>query len=134
MMNHHGVVHFEIVADDPESLSRFYAQLFDWKFSHMPMDGGDYWGVTTGPAGEDGMPTEPGYIGGGLTKRMAPEQQGMNYVNVEDVDQYVAKAKSLGATVLMEKTPVPGMGAFAQLVDPQGNAFGIWHADMPAGQ
>jgi predicted enzyme related to lactoylglutathione lyase len=28
--------------------------------------------------------------------------------------------------------PVPGMGWFAQLNDPQGNPFGVWQTDMEA--
>ena len=43
----HGVVHFEIAADDPEKLSKFYGDLFGWKIQKMPMDGMDYWTVET---------------------------------------------------------------------------------------
>jgi len=132
MTNHHGVVHFELVADDPEKLSEFYKGLFGWQIDKMPMEGGEpYYMMTTGPSGEQG-PTEPGYIGGGLFKKMAPEQVPMNYVNVEDTDAYIEKAKGLGAQVLMGKMPVPGMGWTAQLKDPQGNAFGLWQNDMEA--
>ena len=34
--------------------------------------------------------------------------------------------------VMMEKTPVPGMGWFAQLTDPEGNVFAIWETDSHA--
>ena len=30
------------------------------------------------------------------------------------------------------KTPVPGMGYFAILSDPQGNPFGLWQTDRQA--
>ncbi|HLF77310.1 MAG TPA: VOC family protein [Dehalococcoidia bacterium] len=132
MTNHHGVVHFELVADDPEKLSGFYKDLFGWQIDKMPMEGGEaYYGISTGPSGEQG-PTEPGYIGGGLAKRMSPEQQPMNYVNVEDTDAYIKKAQGLGAQVLMGKMPVTGMGWIAQLRDPEGNLFGLWQTDMGA--
>ena len=54
-------------------------------------------------------------------------------VNVESVDEYVAKAKSPGAHVLIDKQEVPGMGLFAQLADPQGNVFAIWQDTTMAG-
>ncbi len=135
MMNfdHHGVVHFEMVAENPEKLSQFYTNLFGWQITKMPMGETDYYSVTTGPTDANGMPTQPGYIGGGLAPRMMPEQKACNYVNVESVDQYLEKAKSLGATALSDKMPVPGMGWFAQLMDPEGNAFGIWQNDTSAG-
>ena len=132
MMNH-GVVHFEIPASDPDKLSQFYAQLFGWNIQKMPMgEGMDYYMTSTVESDEQGMPKQPGAINGGMFKRMDPNQKPINYVNVESVDEYVAKAKSLGATVITEKMPVPGMGWFAHLMDPDGNAFGVWQVDMAA--
>ena len=71
---------------------------------------------------------EPG-VNGGMMRRQVPQQMPVNYVSVESVDESVAKAKALGATVVVEKMPVPGMGWFAQLIDPQGNPFAVWQAD-----
>jgi predicted enzyme related to lactoylglutathione lyase len=48
------------------------------------------------------------------------------------VDEYVQKATGLGARVLIEKMPVPGMGYFANLVDPEGNPFGVWEGNSEA--
>ena len=132
MMNH-GVSHFEIPAADPEKLTQFYTQLFGWKIEKMSMGGMDYYMTTTVETNEQGMPKEPGAINGGIFSRMSPQQAPMNYVNVESVDDYVNKAKGLGATLVMEKMPVPGMGWFAQLTDPEGNAFGVWQSDTSAG-
>jgi uncharacterized protein len=126
------VAHFEIPGDDPEQLAQFYSRLFDWKIEKVPGDW-DYWMVYTVPTGENGMPSEPGGINGGLYKRQAPEQKPLNYVSVPNVDEYVGKAAELGATVAMGKTPVPGMGWFAQLLDPDGNMFAVWQADQNAG-
>lgn len=47
----HGVVHFEIPADDPDKLSSFYTSLFGWQINKMPMEGGDYWITQTVPTG-----------------------------------------------------------------------------------
>lgn len=128
----HAVSHFEIPADDPEKLAGFYKQLFDWNIQKFDMGEAEYWMVSTVPTNDQGMPTEPGGINGGLFRRQAPGQGVLNYVTVESIDDYTAKAKSLGATVTLEKMPVPQMGYFAQLVDPQGNSFGIWQDDPNA--
>jgi len=125
------VAHFEIPGDNPAELAQFYSRLFDWKIEKMPGDW-DYWFITTVATDENGMPTEPGGINGGLYARQAPEQKPLNYVSVPNVDQYVARAAELGATVAMGKSPVPGMGWFAQLLDPDGNTFAVWQDDPNA--
>jgi uncharacterized protein len=38
----------------------------------------------------------------------------------------VEKATGLGAQVAMPKTPIPGVGAVAAIIDPQGNICGLW--------
>ena len=121
------IVHFEIPADDPEKLAAFYTQMFDWKIEKMQGGGEEYWGITTVPVDNKGMPTEPG-VNGGMMARQVPQQAPVNYISVDSVDESVAKAKALGATVVVEKKEVPGMGWFAQLIDPQGNIFAVWQA------
>ena len=125
------VAHFEIPGDDPEQLAQFYSRLFGWKIEKVPGDW-DYWMVYTVPTGENGMPSEPGGINGGLYKRQAPEQKPLNYISVGDVDEYVGKAAAFGGTVAMGKTAVPGMGWFAQMLDPDGNMFAVWQDDENA--
>ena len=49
----------------------------------------------------------------------------MSYFQVTDVPATVAKAKSSGATILVPPKPVPNVGQFAILKDPQGAAFGV---------
>jgi predicted enzyme related to lactoylglutathione lyase len=123
--------HFEIPGDDPETLVDFYSRLFDWKIEKFPGDF-EYWSIQTVPTDEKGMPLQPGGINGGLYRRQAAEQRPVNYVTVDSVDVYLAKAAQLGAEVAMGKTPVPGMGWFAQLVDPDNNVFAIWETDPSA--
>ena len=128
----HTVVHFEIPADQPERAVEFYRELFGWKVEHMggPMD---YWLVQTVPSDAEGRPTEPG-VNGGLMRRMMPGQTPVNYISVENVDQFARKAESLGAKVVVPKMPVPGMGWFAQLTDTEGNIFAIWEHDPAAAE
>ena len=113
----HIICHFEIPADNVEALAGFYAELFGWKVAPAPgFD--DYWFVQTSG--------EPGALGGGMVSRQLPAQGIMNYVLVEDVAVYAERAQSLGATVLVPKTEIPGMGWFAVLMDPQSNCIGLF--------
>jgi predicted enzyme related to lactoylglutathione lyase len=123
-MASHRVVHFEIPADQPEALVKFYTDLFGWKIHKAPIPGFEYWPCETG----DG----PG-INGAIMKRAAPAQTVCNYVTVEQIDALIDKARSLGATIVVPKSPVAGMGWFAVAIDPQGNPFGFWQNDSAAG-
>ena len=127
------VVHFEIYADDPDALEKFYTTLFDWK-SHRMGEGMDYRVMQTSETNEQHMPTQPGAINGGLLKRPAGYgvKAWVNYVNVDSVDDAVAKAQTLGAKVSKPKGAVAGMGWFAMLSDPQGNEFAVWQSDKNA--
>lgn len=109
---------------------KFYRELFGWNFKPMggPMD---YSLVETVPTNAEGMPTRPG-VNGGLMRRMMPGQTPVNYIAVENVDEFVRKAERLGATVVLRKTPVPSMGWFAQLKDTEGNLFALWQHDPAA--
>ena len=128
-----GVVHFEIPASDPDKLSEFYSQLFGWQINKMDMGGGfAYYMASTTETGEDGMPKNPGAINGGIYARTSEAERPMNYVDVPDIDAYLKKAESLGARVLTPKQPIPGMGWSAQMLDPQGNAYGLYQNDPNA--
>ncbi len=135
----HTVVHFEIPADDPERAAKFYRELFGWEIQRWsdpakPEGSGagmEYWMVRTVPSDAQGQPTRPG-VNGGLMRRMVPGQTPVNYIGVERVDDFVRNAERLGAKVVMPKTPVPGMGWFAQLQDTEGNVFAVWETNPAA--
>jgi predicted enzyme related to lactoylglutathione lyase len=112
------IVHFEIPANEPAKLTKFYSDLFGWKFQKAPMPGPEYWLCDTGSAG-------PG-INGAVMQRQNPQQPWMNYVDVASIDAALDRATKLGAKVALPKTPIPGVGAVAAIIDPQGNVCGLW--------
>ena len=127
------VAHFEIFGDDPPKLAEFYKSLFGWKIDKMPGPM-DYWFIQTVPTDAKGMATAPGGINGGMLKRPMPDARAwLNYVSVTSLDETVNKAKSVGGQVMRPKTPVPKMGWFAILLDPEMNVFAIWQDDPNAG-
>jgi predicted enzyme related to lactoylglutathione lyase len=117
-MAHNRVVHFEIPANQPEALTKFYGELFGWKFQKAPIPGPEYWLADTGSEG-------PG-INGAVMQRQHPQQPWMNYVDVASIDDTIAAATKLGAQIALPKTSVPGVGAYAAIIDPQGNICGLW--------
>lgn len=128
------IVHFEIPANNPEKLSEFYKSLFGWNIQKMKMPGGpgDYWTIETRPGtaqNEEEAMKRPG-ANGGMMKRMAPNQTVTNYVMVDSVDEYGKKLEKLGGKIIVPKTPIPEMGAFAVGLDPEGNPVGLFEASQ----
>ena len=82
----------------------------------------DYWLVTTG---ED---TEPG-INGAIMQRPEPVASGLNYVNVDSIDQVTEKVSAGGGSIMMGKMPIPSVGYVAVCRDTEGNAFGLFQDD-----
>jgi predicted enzyme related to lactoylglutathione lyase len=112
--------HVELNCDDPGKAKKFYKSLFSWKLSAM----GPYTLVDVG-----------GGVGGGMQKKPMPEAPTMwlPYVQVDDVKKTIAKAKKLGANVMVDYMPIGEMGAIGIFVDPAGAGLGVWEsAKKPA--
>ena len=116
-----------IIPDNSEQQGKnFYAALFpEWHFRHQPPN--VFWEIT----GADGQTPQTAY----LAIMSGPGAPGspVQYYTVTGIDAYLQKAISLGAPVVVDKTPVPGVGYFAELRDPLGNAFGFWENDPSVG-
>jgi predicted enzyme related to lactoylglutathione lyase len=110
-------VHVELMANDAGKAKTFYGKLFDWKLEDVPMGEGTYTMVKVGEG-----------TGGGLMKNPMPNAPSawLAYVQVDDLKKAVEKAKSLGATIMKDKTDVMGMGSFAIFKDPTGAMLGLW--------
>jgi uncharacterized protein len=117
-------VHFDLPADDIGRAKAFYGSLFGWSFQKaegVPME---YHMIAT--TALDGSPG----IAGGMGSRGAPDQQIMNYVGVPSVATYLDRVVQLGGTVVMPRTPIPGVGSLAICQDTEGNRFGLVDDDQ----
>jgi predicted enzyme related to lactoylglutathione lyase len=124
------VVHFEIPYDDGDRAQGFYREAFGWQLQSMP--GMGYTLVTTGPTGEQGA-TEPGYVNGGMMSRSdSPSAAPILVVDVDSIDDALARIGTLGGSTLREKQPVGDMGFAAYVRDPEGNVIGLWETAVPA--
>lgn len=123
----HTIIHFEIPAGDLDKMKAFYRNVFGWKYGEVPEM--DYTVIQTVPTDERGMIKEPG-VNGGIYKRTAKEQVPLNYISVEDVDEFIDRAVKNGGKVRTAKTPIPHVGDIAVIIDPEGNPLGIIRPEM----
>ena len=116
-------VHVELNTGDVAKAKDFYGKLFDWKLEDSDMDGLTYTMVGVGEG-----------TGGGMMKQMMPgaPPAWMPYVDVDDIQAATKKAKSLGANILRDVTPVADMGWLSILSDPTGATIGLWQTKSPA--
>jgi hypothetical protein len=56
----------------------------------------------------------------------------MQYVKVDDCDAAAAKAKGLGAHIVVPPSDIPNVGRFSMFADPQGAMLAVLHPAMPA--
>ncbi|MDI6809699.1 MAG: VOC family protein [Candidatus Eisenbacteria bacterium] len=118
------VIHFEIFADRPERVIKFYKEVFGWKIAKWkgPVE---YWLVTTGEKSKPG-------IDGGIMKRSKKSEATINTVDVPSVDKFIARIKKKGGEVVSPKMAIPDVGYMAYCKDTEGNVFGIMHDDPRA--
>jgi predicted enzyme related to lactoylglutathione lyase len=120
------VVHFEIPFDDADRALGFYREVFDWQIQSMPEM--NYNIVSTGPATEEGMPSEPGYIGGGMMQRQEPVGTPVITLDVPDIDAALVAIEKNGGSAVGEKMTVGDMGFAAYFNDTEGNLMGLWQS------
>lgn len=118
------VVHFEIPADDVERAGDFYRQAFGWDVSAMPEMG--YTILNTTPTNEQGMPSTPGAINGGMMKRGEPLTGPILTIAVDDIDAALKQVESLGGSTVLSRQQVGEMGYTAYFKDTEGNTLGVW--------
>ena len=118
------VVHFEVPFDDAERARSFYQEVFDWQIQFIPEM--DYNIVSTGPMSDQGMPAEPGYIGGGMLPRQEPVTKPVITLEVDDIDATLVAVKEHGGRALGEKLPVGEIGFAAYFTDSEGNLMGLF--------
>lgn len=116
-MSKHTVVHIEFSAKNLEAAAKFYNQLFGWKVEQMPE-----MNYATFEA--------EGGSGGGFSpiNDQNPAGTVLVYIETDDIDASLAKAKSLGGKIITPKQEIPGMGWFGIFADPTGNHVGLFTA------
>jgi len=118
LMKHGAFSWFELMTTDVKGAKKFYSELFGWSIKDMPMQDMTYSVVNAN--GDE--------VAGIMS--MTPESSEMPptwgvYMTVDDVEETVKKAKSLGGKVLVEPRDIPDVGRFCVIQDPQGAWFEV---------
>ena len=119
-MGINGNAWFQIGTADRATSERFYGDVFGWSFTDddsTSPDGRPYRLVTTGPGeppsgGIDGLAGEPGYA--------------VFMLIVPDTADAIRRAEQAGGKVVVPLTTSPNGLTWAQLLDPDGNRFGVF--------
>lgn len=115
-------VHVELTTTDVAQAKSFYRSLFEWGLDDVEIGGGmTYTLIRVGEG-----------TGGGMMQHPVPGAPSawLPYVEVADIAAATQKAKSLGATVMRDVTPVMDEGSFSIIVDPTGAMLGLWQQKM----
>ena len=107
------VVHFEVGCRDVAQAAQFYSSLFGWSTQAM------------GPATMVQTGSQEGIQGHMTALGHEPFHYTIFYVQVESIEDSLAKAQALGGKMLVPKVDIP-TGSFAWIADPEGNTVGLW--------
>lgn len=105
----------EVLTDDVEVTSLFFADVFGWDRSTMKMGNGAYSVLMDGASQRAGVTSGAG---------AAP--QWVVYFAADNIDAIAARVASLGGSMVTPITPVPGMGKSGFFKDPSGALFGLF--------
>lgn len=112
----------ELMTPDTKKAQEFYSSLLGWTTQEHAMGNMTYTMFMSGDKGIAGMMQTPQ----DQATQIPPHW--MSYICVADVEDTLEKAKSLGASVKVPVTPVPGMGRFIIIQDPTGAHIAFWQS------
>ena len=125
------VVHFEVPFEDGDRARSFYKEAFGWNIMQMPEM--SYTIVSSGPTSDQGMPSEPGFINGGMFQK---DSYGVSTpvitVEVDSIDAALEKVAALGGSTVVPKETIGDMGWAAYFKDTEGNIMGLWETASPS--
>jgi predicted enzyme related to lactoylglutathione lyase len=112
----------ELMTNNTTKAKEFYTGLFGWSTEDHNFGQGNYTMLKLGETGIGGIMQIPQ----GQEKFIPPHW--MSYINVNNIDNTVTKAKSLGGKVKMDVTQVGDFGRFAVIEDPTGAHIAFWES------
>jgi len=121
------VTGFDIPAGNVKRAGKFYEKVFGWKISSHEAGHSH---ITTVKMDKNWEPVETGAVNGGLFKRGKKKETPAVVVNVDSIDESLAKAKKAKGRVVTPKTPAGQWGWWAEIQDTEGNIFELWEDNM----
>ncbi len=111
------LAHAEIPSTNLDKSKDFYAKLFGWDFKPF---GNGYLLFNTHKGFTIGLRKVNTVAGGDST---------IFHVKVSSIEEYLKQAKLLGGKESRGKTIIPAMGAYALILDPDGNTIGLYQTN-----
>jgi predicted enzyme related to lactoylglutathione lyase len=118
----------DLSTPDLAKAKEFYTGLVGWTFEDQGEEFGHYNQVR-----KDGKVVAGAMAQDDEMRKMGAPPAWTPYISVADAKATVAKAKDLGAKVLVEPMPVGELGWMAVLADPTGAVFGLWQGEQFTG-
>ncbi len=114
------VVHFEVIGKDGEKLRSYYSELFGWEIDSSNQ-------MSYGMVAREGNQAPDGSgIGGGIAGGPDGYEGHVTfYVEVDDIEEALQKAESLGGTRVMGPETIMDMIELGQFKDPEGHLIGL---------
>lgn len=109
----------DLMTPDPERASRFYSELFGWRFERGEKDSSGYLHIRNGEEFIGGVPPAEH-----RDPKVPPHW--LPYFAVSDCDSVADKSRQLGASVYYGPETLENVGRMAVLADPQGAVFAIF--------
>lgn len=110
---------YEIMTSDPEKAKAFYTTLFGWTIKDHNIGLNAVY--TAFMQGDEVL---AGVLPISINEQITSHWR--IYINVENLDASVEKAKSLGANIVKPKTFLGDKGCFAIIQDPTGAHVAVW--------
>jgi predicted enzyme related to lactoylglutathione lyase len=110
----HPVVHLELHTGNLPRACGFYTRLFSWRLERIEMGSGSYLTLDWGKG-----------IEGGVVEHDTERAMWLPYVEVCDIDGATARARDLGASVILEPREGPA-GWRSVLAAPAGAEVALW--------
>ena len=118
-MAHGDITHIEIPVSDFAKATEFYSQVFGWQIAEAEgFEGYPMWQAPNGVSG------------GALTERQEGFTQPRSIIEVDSIDDTLAKATAEGATVVTPKSEITPTSWWAVFADPDGNHVGLFEGSM----
>ena len=115
----HGRFHWnELLTNDVEAAKAFFADLMEWEYDKMTGPDGTYFVAIKQNHPVCAIAPMPS----DLPSSMSP--QWISYIEVDNIDDCVVRAKAAGASAVREPYDVPEVGRIALVRDPTGAILG----------
>lgn len=122
-------VWYDYNAADVDKAIAFYTETVGWKSEAWSDSDHPYTMFTVGEQSVGGVMELPDQA-----RQMGAPPHWLAYTSVASVDDSVAKATELGASVLAPAFDIPDVGRISVLADPQGAVFALFRASSQDGQ